>query len=149
MALPASAQKASYPLAAYNFRVTVAGTAMSFTEVSGLAATYAHAVYRHGLSFTEGEQIVTFEADRFAPLTCKRGVILGKTPLFLFDWLRAKELRSMEVHLCDETGTPALTWKIAHAVPVSLKAPTLAATSNEAAVDTLELQVRGVSLVER
>ena len=45
----------AYPLAAYNYRVTVAGTTMSFSEVSGLAVEYEKVTYRHGLSFREGE----------------------------------------------------------------------------------------------
>lgn len=147
MALSTDIQRRSYPLAAYNFRVKVDGTSMSFTEVSGLAVEHDHVTYRHGLSFLEGERIETFNFDRFVPVTCKRGVILGAQPLFLHDWLKKRDLRPMEVDLCDEKGAPVLGWKLAFAVPVSLKAPAFTAGTNEAAVDTVELRVRGVSVV--
>lgn len=148
MALPANVQRTSYPLALYNFRVTVAETSMSFTEVSGIAVEYDHVTYRHGLSFAEGEQIQTFYFDKFVTVTCKRGTILGKDPLFLHDWLKKRDLRSMEISLCDEKGIPVLSWKIAAAVPVSLKAPTFSAGTNEASIDTVELRARGVSVVQ-
>ena len=135
----------SYPLALYNFRVTVGSTSMSFTEVTGIAIAYEHVVYRHGLSFHEGEQIATFHHDAFAPISCKRGSLLDADPLFLHDWLRSKEVRPMEVHLCDATGKAVLAWRIARAVPVKLSAPSFSATSNDVAIDALDLQARGVS----
>jgi phage tail-like protein len=147
MAQSKDTQRKSYPLAAYNFRVKVDETSMSFTEVSGIAVAYEHVTYRHGLTFLEGESIATFSFDRFVPVTCRRGTILGAKPLFLHDWLKKRDLRSMEVSLCDEKGAPVLAWKIAAAVPVSVKAPTFNASTNEAAVESVDLQVRGVSVV--
>jgi phage tail-like protein len=144
MALSADAQKKSYPLVAYNFRVSVAEISMSFTEISGLAVEHDYATYRHGLSFLEGESLATVYFDRFIPVTCKRGVILGSNPFFLYDWLKKGDLRSMNVSLCDETGTPVLSWKVAAAVPTSLKAASFSASANEAAIDSVELRVRGV-----
>lgn len=141
-------QKKSYPLATYNFRVKVAATLMSFTEVSGIAADYDQVTYRHGLSFQEGEMIQTFSFDRFSRVTCKRGIVLGKDPLYLHNWLKSRELRSMEVSLCDEKGAPLIAWQIAAAVPVSVKAPTFSASTNEAAIESVDLQVRGVSVVK-
>jgi phage tail-like protein len=147
MALSTDLQRKSYPLAAYNFRVKVDETSMSFTEVSGLAVDYDHVTYRHGLSFLEGESIKTFYFDKFVAVTCKRGAILGSNPLFLHDWLSKRDLRSMDISLCDEKGAPVLAWKIVAAVPVSLKAPTFSAATNEAAIEAVELRVRGVSVV--
>ena len=141
-------QRRNYPLAAYNFRVKVDETSMSFIEVSGLAAEHEQVTYRHGLTFLEGEQIQTFEFDKFTRITCKRGTVLGRDPLFLHSWLKRKDLRSMEVSLCDEQGVPVLAWKIAAAVPTSVKAPSFSASTNESAVETVELQVRGVSVVK-
>jgi phage tail-like protein len=146
MAHSTDLQRKSYPLAVYNFHVKVAETSMSFTEVSGLAVEYDHVTYRHGLSFREGESIQTFYFDKFVPVTCKRGTILGANPLYLHEWLSKRDLRSMEVNLCDEKGAPVLSWKIVAAVPVSLKAPTFNAGTNEAAIDTVELRVKGVSV---
>ena len=147
MAQSAATQKTSYPLALYNFRVKVNETSMSFTEVSGIAVEYDHVTYRHGLSFWEGERIQTVDFDRFISVTCKRGTVLNANPKFLYDWLTGRDLRSMEVSLCDEKGAPVLSWKITAAVPVKLKAPAFSATTNDVSVDELELRVRGVSVV--
>ncbi len=48
-------QKASYPLPAYNFRVTVDTESASFTEVVGLAIEYETVTYRHGFSRWQGK----------------------------------------------------------------------------------------------
>lgn len=148
MAQSADTQRTSHPLVAYNFRVKVGETSMSFTEVSGIAVEYEHVPYVHGLSFHEGAALSTFPRTRFMPVTCKRGTVLGAEPLFLYDWLKKRDPRSMEVSLCDPTGAAVLAWKVAVAVPVSLKAPSFSAAANDVAVDTLELQVRGVSVVK-
>lgn len=148
MAQTAETQKKSYPLAVYNFRVKVAETSISFTEVSGIAVDYDHVTYRHGFSFLEGEAIQTFYFNTFVTITCKRGTVLGANPTFLYDWLKKGDLRSMEVSLCDEKGAAVLSWKIAAAVPTSLKAPAFSATTNDVSVDTLELKAKGVSVVK-
>lgn len=147
MAQSTDNQRTSYPLAAYNFRVKVGEASMSFTEVSGLTVEREHVTYAHGLSFQEGPVIMTFSSKRFAPVTCKRGTVLGADPLFLFNWLEKRDSRSMEVSLCDAMGAAVLAWKVAVAVPVSLKAPAFSATTNDVVVDTLELQVREVAVV--
>ena len=60
MAQSTDFQKTNYPLAAYNFRVKVDQTEMSFSEVTGIAVEYDHDSYRHGLTFLEGESIICF-----------------------------------------------------------------------------------------
>src|SRR5438045_132783 len=42
-------QKASYPLPAYNFRVTVDAASASFPEATSLVVAYEHITYRHGV----------------------------------------------------------------------------------------------------
>lgn len=147
MAQSVEYQKRHYPLPVYNFKVKVGELLLNFTEVSGIAVDYEHVTYRHGLSFLEGEAIQTFNRSPYRPITCKRGTILGSRPFYLYQWLSARDLRSMDISLCDERGEPMISWKIAAAVPTSLKAPTFSATSTEAAIDTLELQAKGVSVV--
>ena len=146
MADTVDTQKQSYPLAAYNFRVVVDGTEISFNEISGITVEYEQVTYRHGLSFQEGERIYVFNRNQFKQITCKRGTILAAKPTFLYDWLKSRKLRSMDIHLCDETGAEVMTWKVAAAVPISLKAPSFTASANDASIDTLELMARGVSV---
>lgn len=135
-----------YPLAAYNFRVNVGDKTMSFTQVSGVEKVYDHVVYRHGLSDWTGEQLTTFCFDSFVPITMRRGLVSSADPLFLYDWLKSKEMRRVEVLLCNAEGKPVLKWTLAYAVPVKLSAPTFDASTNEVIVDVVELRARGVEL---
>lgn len=144
MAHSLSAQAASYPLAAYNFRVTVGSVAMGFAEVTGLARQFETLTYRHGLSFAEGEQIVRWRIDQFADMTLRRGIVKGLPELR--DWLEAGDVRSLMVSLCDAQGTPVVSWRVQKALPVKLEAPALQADSNSAAVETLVLKVAGIAV---
>ena len=67
-----------YPLPAYNYRVQVDETVMSFSDVSGISADFDKVTYRTGLSTWEGEAITTFNFGSFISVTLKRGVILGQ-----------------------------------------------------------------------
>lgn len=136
-----------YPLPVYNFRVTVDGTSMAFSEVSGLKVEHDHVTYRDGLSFLEGEVILSFYYDSYFPVTMKRGTVLGNA-FTIYDWLGAKSSRSLDVSLCDEEGAPVLTWRVAEARPVKLEAPSFDANSNDVAIDSFELMARGVSMID-
>jgi phage tail-like protein len=138
-------QRAGYPLAAYNFRVTVDAQALSFAKVSGLHREHQTLTYRHGLSFLEGEYITKYRIDKYVSVTLERGTTLSMR--FLQTWLEEQQKRQVEISLCDEAGTPVLAWRIARAIAVKLTAPTFDARTSEAAIDTLELKAAGISLV--
>lgn len=145
MAQSVSDIKTRYPVPLYNFRVTVGSDIVSFTEISGIQVEYEYVTYRHGLSFLEGEEIQSFTRTKFFSMTCKRGTVPGADPTFLFDWLEKRDLRSITIDLCDESGAATMFWKIKQAVPTSLKAPSFSAQTNEVSIDSLELQAKGVS----
>ena len=140
-------QKQTYPLPAYNYRVQIDDTAMSFSEVSGMSADFDKVTYRTGLSAWEGEAITTFNFGSFSTVTMKRGVILGENPLALYDWLHKIEVRTLQVSLCDEKGDPVITWKFERAIPVKVSAPAFDAKTNEPAIESVELAVSGMSMV--
>jgi phage tail-like protein len=145
MAESAASQRAKYPLAAYNFRVAVGDAVMGFSEVSGLAREYQTLTYKHGLSYWEGEEIVKFRFDKYAQLTLKKGVVAGVTALY--EWLESlEEKKSLSVSLCDERGQPVVTWQIRKALVTKLEAPALAASGNEAAIETLTLMASGITV---
>ncbi len=137
-------QKSRYPLMAYNFKVSIQGSTMGFSEVSGLKREYETVTYRHGLSFVEGEVLVRFRVDKYETITLKRGTLRGGNALY--DWLEAGDERSVTVSLCDEGGSPVVSWFIAKAVPIKLDASSFSATSTEVFIETLELMARGVKL---
>ena len=144
MSESAASQRAKYPLAAYNFRVTVGGSAMSFTEVSGLVREYQTLTYKHGLSYWEGEAITKFRYDKYVQITLKKGAIAGATQPY--QWLDTVDKKNMSVSLCDEKGNPVVTWQIQKAMIVKLEAPALQASGNEAAIETLTLMASGISV---
>ena len=144
MAESAAHQRTTYPLAAYNFRVTVGETAMSFTEVSGLAREFQTLTYRHGLSAWEGESIVKFHVEKYVPITLKKGVMAGTASVV--EWLESVDQKPISVSLCDETGAAVVTWQIKKAVVVKLEMPSLTASSNDAAIETLTLMAAGIAL---
>jgi phage tail-like protein len=140
----AADQRRKYPLAAYNFRVTVGDTAMSFTEVSGLVREYQTLTYKHGLSYWEGESLTKFRYDKFVQVTMKKGVVAGVNALY--EWLDEAEKKNISVSLCDEKGEAVITWQIRKAVLVKLEAPGLQASGNDAAIETLTLMASGISI---
>ncbi|HAB17050.1 MAG TPA: phage tail protein [Verrucomicrobiota bacterium] len=144
MALTAAEQRAQYPLMAYNYRVNVSGATMSFSEVSGLVIEYETVTYQHGLSFLEGEAITKFRYDKYAPVTLKRGVVRGYTALR--DWLQSLEARALDISLCDEQGIPVITWHVGKALAVKLEAPPFNASSDDVAIESLELKVSRITL---
>ena len=144
MSESAASQRTKYPLAAYNFRVAVGESVMSFTEVSGLVREYETLTYKHGLSFWEGESIVKFRYDKYVQVTMKKGVVAGATRVH--DWLESVDKKSLSVSLCDEQGQAVVTWQIKKAIIVKLEAPSLQASGNEAAIETLTLMASGISV---
>ncbi len=139
-------QRASYPLPAYNFRVTIDGQSMSFAKVSGLQREHQTLTHRDGLSFLEGERIIKYHLDKYITITLERGTMIGAR--FLHEWLEEQDKRSMEISLCDERGTPVLAWRIAKALATKLSASALSAATNEVAIETLEVKAAGISVVD-
>lgn len=144
MSETAASQRTKYPLAAFNFRVTVGDAAMSFTEVQGLVHEYETLTYKHGLSYWEGESITRFRYDKFVQVTLKKGVVIGATQLH--QWMASTQVKNLSISLCDESGTPVVIWQIKKAIVVKIEAPSLQANSNEAAIETLTLMASGISV---
>lgn len=142
MAHSIALQAASYPLAAYNFRVDIGGETLAFTEVSGLVRQWQTQTYRHGLSHVEGEDIAVYRHESFAPLVCKRGVVAGLNGLYR--WLESPESRTLTVSMCDHTATPVLQWRVQRAYLVKIEAPAFQAAAGEAAIETLTLMACGI-----
>lgn len=136
--------KEQYPLPAYNYRVDVGGTTMSFSQVSGVSIEHETLTYRHGFSYQEGEKITSFHWDAFSAITLKRGTVKGITGLY--DWLESKAMRHIDISLCDEAGAPVVTWHVGKAVPTKLEAPEFDASTNDVAVESLEVMAANVSV---
>ena len=134
----------SYPLPAYNFRVSIGADEIGFSEVSGLTQEYEVLTYRHGLSFVEGETKLQVYKNKYVPVTLKRGMVQGLKQLS--EWLDQKSARPMLVSLCNGAGIPAITWNIKTAIPVRLVGPTLSAGASSIAIESLEVLASGISV---
>lgn len=140
----------SYPLPAYNYRVTVESSTMGFSEISGLNVEYETVTYKHGMSFALGARIIPGMRQPIR-LTMKKGIVKGKD--FFAGWIQKAYAdpftlakKDIVVDLCDETGKPVVRWKVQGALPVKLSAPTFDAKSNETAIETLELVAHNIQI---
>jgi phage tail-like protein len=147
---------ASYPVPAYNYRVTIyegneimgsSGSAtLGFSEVSGLTVAFEHTVYKNGLSFLTGANIIRGMTDPVR-IVLKKGVMRGEKKAFLYDWLKSEDKfilpgslkKDITIDLCDETGVAIMRWLVKGALPVKMEMPHFSATDNEVAIETLEV----------
>jgi phage tail-like protein len=141
MAISKDTIKNTYPLPVYNYMVSIGGTNMSFSEVSGLSVQYEPISYKHGLSWKEGEEIMPGMKQSLR-ITLKKGLI--KKGHVLHDWIGTVKQNKATKHdiiinLCDEAGIPVITWLVIAAVPLKLMAPTFDASSNDVAIESLEV----------
>jgi len=75
-------------------------------------------------------------------IVLKRGIVAGVNEFY--DWLKAIKLNQVErrditISLLNEKHQPAMVWKVSNAFPVKIQAPSLKATGNELAIETLEI----------
>jgi phage tail-like protein len=136
MALTKKAIASGYPLPVFNYRVTIGSDTLSFSEVSGLTMEYEKVVYKNGLSFRSGPDIIRSQPKEVS-ITLKRGVVAKRNELF--NWLSDPEEKDVSIDLCDESGTPVVRWKATRAMPVKMDAPSFSASGTDIAVETIEL----------
>ena len=143
MALTKDAIAASYPLPAYNYKVTVGKDVWSFSEVSGLQVGYEKLIYKHGMSYLTGPNIIRAQQNEIN-FTLKRGVVAKRN--VLFGWLEDKSKKDIMIDLCDEGGNTLVRWKVRRAMPLKLDAPSFNASGNEAAFESLELIAQSLTV---
>ena len=156
MALTKDEIKAAYPLPVYNYKVEIGGTAVAFSEVSGLGISYDVSTYKESPvgSGTPGPRVMRMPAQQTdVKVTLKKGVVRGSSIATLYKWISDTQInqsnkKDIYVRLCDEKGDAVISWKVINAFPTKLTAPTFDAKSNDAAIETMELVGDGVSIEE-
>jgi phage tail-like protein len=152
MALTKDQIKNSYPLPVYNFRVEIDGTTVAFSEVSGLTRQHETTTYVESPTAGVGPRVLYMPAQtKAANITLKKGVVTGVSVATLFAWINSIQLNRVDkkdivVRLCDENGTAVVSWKVLNAFPTKLDAPTFTASSNDVAIESMELMADGVSV---
>ena len=137
-----------YPLSKFYFEVDWGGTKVGFQEVSGLNLEVDPIEYRQGAS-PNFNKIKMPGMHKFSNITLKRGSFKGDNEYFTWFQtihLNKVERRSVTISLLDETGAPAITWKIKNAFPLKLNSSDLKAEGNEVAIETLELAHEGLTI---
>lgn len=133
--------KNTYPLPVYNYKVSISGVDFAFSDVTGLAIQYEPIVYKHGLSWKEGAEIM-LGMKQSIRITMKKGLI--KKGDVLHKWIETVKLtkadkKDLVISLCDEVGAPVISWQILSAMPLKLTMPTFDANSNDVAIESLEV----------
>lgn len=139
---------ADYPMGALHFQVEWGGSRSAFSEASGLTIEYDVIEYREGNDREFGSRKMPGR-PRYSNVVLKRGIMQGDNELF--QWINTIRLHQVErrdvmISLLNAEHEPVLSWRIMNAFPVKLEGPTLSATGNEIAIETLELAHEGIRI---
>jgi phage tail-like protein len=136
------------PFRNFNFRLEIDNlTVAAFSEASGLTSTGTSVDYRTGVDIPLApRKLVGLRS--FGPITLKRGMLHDSS---LWDWYRniatgQADRRNGSVILMDEERNDVLRWNFEGAWPNKVEGPTLTATGNEIALESLELVVEDITL---
>ena len=156
MALTKEQIKTDYPLPIYNYRVDINGVSISFSEVSGLELAFESITYKESFSVSGkvGPNIM-YMPGQIQPvnISMKKGLVKGKSIPVFYEWINDIEInqvdkRDIVVHLLDETGSTVVSWKVIDAFPTKLTAPSFDASSNEVAIESMDLRAFRVTMEE-
>jgi len=129
------------PYAGYNFSVELDGiTRAGFRDCSGLESSQSAGTYREGtdrhLSSRKIPGLVTY-----GDVTLSRGVT-GDSKLWEWREKAVKgtvERHNISITLMDDTGAAKITWNLFEAWPTSWSGPSLSASSDEVAVESMTI----------
>lgn len=156
MALSKSEIKTAYPLPSYNYRVEIAGVAIGFSEVSGLSISRETTTYKESPTAggAPGPVVMNMPSQRgTASVSLKKGLVKTTSVATLYSWINSIQLNQVEkkdiyVRLCDESGNAVISWKVLNAFPKKLDAPSFSASSNDAAIESMELMADAILIEE-
>jgi len=135
------------PYAGFNFLIEIDGAeAGAFSECSGLSTDTDPIEYRTGRDENTVRKLPGLK--KFSNITLKRGMTKN---LDLWFWRKTvldgfTERKSGIITLLNEAREPALRWSFKDGWPTKWEAPSMNATGNEVAVETLEIAHEGLEL---
>jgi phage tail-like protein len=142
------AKSRDHPYGAYNFHVEIDGiAAASFAEVCGLESETAVIEYRIGNARTNASLKLP-GLTKFSNIVLKRGITRDTA---LWQWRKSivdgnPDRRNGSIILLDETHNPVLRWNFRNGWPCKWEGPCLDASSNEIAIEALEIAHEGLEL---
>ncbi len=152
MAMTKDQIKTAYPLPVYNFRVEIDGQTVGFSEVTGLSIAYETITYVESPTAGPGPRMMHMPGKPTpTKLTLKKGLVSGVSVAALYNWVNSIQLNRVQkkdivIRLCDETGNAVVSWKVQNAFPTKLDAPAFTASSNDVAIETIELMADGIAM---
>ncbi len=156
MAVTKEQIRTDYPLPVYNYRVDIDGVSFSFSEVSGLELSYGMITHKesYAVSGKAGPNIF-YMPGQLQPLSIslKKGFIKEKSIAVFYDWINSTEFNRIDkkdivIHLLDETGSTIVSWKVIDAFPTKLTAPTFSASSDDVAIESMDLTALRITMEE-
>jgi phage tail-like protein len=136
------------PFRNFNFRVEIDAIAEAhFAEVIVPTATIAVVEYREGADKASWTRKLPGRTS-VSNAVLKRGIT---TDLSLYQWFRAVSLGELQrrnalIVLLDASREDVRRWLLRDAWPVRYQGPTLQASANEVAIETLELACEDVEV---
>ncbi len=137
------------PYAQFNFLLEIEGiTAAGFTEVGGLSAESDIIEYREGSDPARMRKLPAL--FKFSNITLKRGYTQNRE---LWEWRKTTldgvtQRKQGAIILLDEARNPVLRWEFSEGWISKYEGPALNATANEAAVESIEIAIEDLQLVE-
>lgn len=136
------------PFRTFNFRVEIDGVSVgSFSEVSGLSSDGDSVDYREGTDIPlTVRKLVGLR--KYSNITLKRGYTQNTE---LWDWYKnivngLADRRNGTVILMDEERNDVMRWNFENAWPNKIEGPSMKATGNEVAIESVELIHEGLTL---
>ncbi|MBM7116688.1 phage tail protein [Archangium primigenium] len=135
-------------LATYNFKVELGGiTRAGFKECSGLESTIGAVKYREGTDPTLAQRQLP-GLQSVSNIVLKRGISQDNA---LWEWHKQAiegkvTRRDISIVLRDDQGNDKIWWNVKNCWPTKWSGPTLDATSESTAIETLELAHEGISV---
>ncbi|HKF45638.1 MAG TPA: phage tail protein [Thermoanaerobaculia bacterium] len=135
------------PFTVLNFRLEIQGLAASqFSECNGLTSEVEVIEYRSGGQINTVRKIPGLR--KFPNLTLKRGITKDRE---LWEWHKTvldgvTKRRDGSVVLLNAAGSEVLRWNFRQGWPTKYEGPALNASSDEVAIETLEIAHEGLEL---
>jgi len=142
------APKRQDPYSAFNFLVEIAGSNVAgFSEVSGLSSETTVIEYREGSDKLSSVRKLP-GLTHFTNIVLKRGMSSDRR---LWEWRRnivngVADRRDGVIVLLGADHQPVARWKFRDGWPSKWLGPTLRASGNEVAIETLEIAHEGLEL---
>ena len=139
------------PYAGYNFKIEIDGiTRAGFKDCSGMETSQEAGTYREGTDASLGMRKIPGLVTS-SNITLSRGISNDRE---LWDWrfsvATAKDpatyRRNMSIVLLDDAGNEKIRWNLIHCWPTKWMGPSLDATADELAIETLEIAHEGITV---